>query len=41
MKIRDTCLDHRHAFTQNALTWTFPINIMDPVTEFKVHFRAR
>lgn len=41
MKIRDTCLYHRHAFIQDALTWTFPIDIVDPVTEFKVHFRCR
>ncbi|GAI67668.1 unnamed protein product [marine sediment metagenome] len=41
MKIRDTCLDYQHAFIQNALTWTFPINIVDPVTEFKIHFRAQ
>ena len=40
MKIRDTCLDYQHYFPQNALTWTFPINISDPVTEFKVHFRT-
>jgi len=41
MKIRDVVLDDRHAFAQNALTWTFNINLVDPVTEFKVHFRAR
>jgi len=40
MKIRDTCLDDRHAFITPALTWTFPINIVDPVTEFKVCFEC-
>ncbi len=41
MKIRDTVLDQTHTFTQRALTWTFPINIVDPVTEFKVHFKIK
>ncbi len=40
MKIRDAELDHQHHFAQNALTWTFPINIVDPITELKVHFRT-
>ncbi len=41
MKIRDAVLDQTHTFTQAALTWTFPINIVDPVTEFKIHFKAK
>ena len=41
MKIRDAVLDQTHTFTQPALTWTFPINIVDPVTEFKIHIRAK
>lgn len=41
MKIRDAVLDQTHTFIQPALTWTFPINIVDPVTEFKVHFKAK
>lgn len=41
MKIRDTVLDDRHSFAQSALTWTFNINLVDPVTEFKVHFRVK
>ena len=39
MKIRDTVLDDQHAFITPSLTWTFPINIVDPVTEFKVDFQ--
>jgi len=38
MRIRDAVLDYRHAFTQSALTWTFNIDLADPVTEFKVWF---
>jgi len=41
MKIRDAVLDQTHTFTQRALTWTFPINIVDPVTEFKVHIKIK
>jgi len=41
MKIRDVVLDQSHSFTQAALTWTHPINIVDPVTEFKVLFQAQ
>ena len=41
MKIRDHCLDYRHAFTQDALTWTFNIDLVDPVTEFKVWFYVK
>lgn len=41
MKIRDHCLDYQHAFTQDALTWTFNIDLVDPVTEFKVWFYAK
>ena len=40
MKIRDVCLDDRHNFITPALTWTFPINIVDPVTEFKISFEC-
>lgn len=40
MRIRDTVLDDRHSFAQSALTWTFNIDLVDPVTEFKVHFRV-
>ncbi|MBA7474248.1 hypothetical protein ES707_09596 [subsurface metagenome] len=39
MKIRDTVLDDHHGFITPALTWTFPINIVDPVTEFKIDFQ--
>ena len=41
MKIRDVVLDYRHAFTQDALTWTFNIDLKDPVTEFKVWFYVK
>ncbi|GAI16334.1 unnamed protein product, partial [marine sediment metagenome] len=40
-KVRDVCLDYQHSFANNALTWTFPINIVDPITEIKLHFRAK
>jgi len=38
MKIRDTCLDYRHFWANTALTWTFNIDLVDPVTEFKIWF---
>ncbi len=38
MKIRDTVIDYQHTFTTPARVWTIPINIVDPVTEFKVYF---
>jgi len=41
MRIRDTVLDYQHHFVQTALTWTFNIDLVDPVTEFKVHFRVQ
>lgn len=40
MKIRDHCVDDQHTFITPARTWTMPINIVDPVTEFKIDFRC-
>ncbi|MBA7613094.1 hypothetical protein ES703_20337 [subsurface metagenome] len=40
MKIRDTVLDDQHSFITPARTWTFPIDIVDPVTEFKIDFQV-
>jgi len=39
MKIRDTVVHDRRTFITPARTWTFPINIVDPITEFKVYFQ--
>ncbi len=38
MKIRDVVLQDRLVQAVNARTWTFNINLVDPVTEFKVWF---
>lgn len=40
MKIRDVVLQDRLAQLVDARTWTFNINLVDPVTEFKVWFFA-
>lgn len=40
MRIRDVILQDRLVQTVNARTWTFNINIVDPVTEFKIWFLA-
>jgi len=39
MRIRDVVLQYRYALN-DAGTWTFNINLVDPVTEFKVWFMA-
>jgi len=41
MKIRDVVLQDRLDQMVNARTWTFNINLVDPVTEFKVWFFAK
>jgi len=41
MKIRDVVLQDRLAQLVDARTWTFNINLVDPVTEFKVWFYAK
>jgi len=41
MKIRDTVMHDQHTFTTPALTWNFPINIVDPITEFKIVFEVK
>lgn len=40
MRIRDVVLQDRLAQLVDARTWTFNINLVDPVTEFKVWFFA-
>jgi len=40
MKIRDVVLQDRLAQLVDARTWTFNIDLVDPVTEFKVWFAA-
>jgi len=40
MKIRDVVLQNRIAQIVDARTWTFNIDLVDPVTEFKVDIRA-
>lgn len=41
MKIRDVVLQDRLAQLVDARTWTFNINLVDPVTEFKLWFFAK
>ena len=41
MKIRDVVLQDRLAQLVDARTWTFNINLVDPVTEFKIWFFAK
>ena len=41
MRIRDVVLQDRLAQLVDARTWTFNINLVDPVTEFKVWFFAK
>ncbi len=41
MKIRDVVLQDHLAQLVDARTWTFNINLVDPVTEFKVWFSAQ
>lgn len=41
MRIRDVVLQDRLAQLVDARTWTFNINLVDPVTEFKVWFYAK
>jgi len=40
MRIRDVVLQNRIAQIVDARTWTFNIDLVDPVTEFKVDIRA-
>jgi len=40
MKIRDVVLQNRLAQTVDARVWTFNIDLVDPVTEFKLDIRA-
>lgn len=41
MKIRDVVLQDRLAQPADTRTWTFNINLVDPVTEFKIWFFAQ
>ena len=36
MKIRDAQLEYRNQRALTAGVWTFPVNLVDPVTEFKI-----
>jgi len=39
MRIRDVVLQYRHGLLDNGV-WTFPINLVDPITELKFWFRV-
>ncbi len=41
MRIRDVVLQNRIAQLVDARTWTFNIDLVDPVTEFKIDLRVR
>ena len=41
MKIRDAQLQHRFPVVGDVGVWTFPVNLVDPVTEFKVWVFAK
>lgn len=40
MRIRDVQLEWRRAMVGNAGQWTLPVNLVDPVTEFKIWVMA-
>ncbi len=41
MRIRDAQLEYRNQMGLTAGVWTFPVNLVDPVTEFKLWFWAK
>ena len=41
MLIRDAQLQHRFPVTGDVGVWTFPVNLVDPVTEFKIWVFAK
>ena len=41
MKIRDAQLQHRFPVTGDTGVWTFNVNLVDPVTEFKIWVFAK